>query len=183
MAKINRKKTDGKAAPARGGLPGDLRRLEEVLELMGRYDIAELEWEKSGERFHLKKPVAFAGAVAAPGPFSMPSYAPFSPPSASAPAQASTASVAASGAAGGLGPNQKQVISPFVGTFYRSTSPTAEPYVKEGQAVKRGDTLCIVEAMKLMNEIEAEFPGKIVSILVENGQPVEFGEPLFVVET
>ncbi len=78
--------------------------------------------------------------------------------------------------------NQKQVLSPFVGTFYRSASPGANPYVREGQAVKRGDVLCIIEAMKLMNEIEAEFPGKVVSVLAENGQPVEFGEPLFVVE-
>jgi acetyl-CoA carboxylase biotin carboxyl carrier protein len=78
--------------------------------------------------------------------------------------------------------NQKQVTSPFVGTFYRAPSPEAGPYVKEGQSVKKGDTLCIVEAMKLMNEIESDFSGKIVSILVENGQPVEFGEPLFVIE-
>jgi acetyl-CoA carboxylase biotin carboxyl carrier protein len=74
------------------------------------------------------------------------------------------------------------VASPFVGIFYRAATPAAEPYCREGQAVKRGDVLCIVEAMKLMNEIEAEIPGKIVQILVENGQPVEFGEPLFVLE-
>lgn len=77
---------------------------------------------------------------------------------------------------------QKQIVSPFVGTFYRAPSPGAEPFVKEGQVIKRGDRLCIIEAMKLMNEIEAEFGGKIVSILIENGQPVEFGEPLFLVE-
>jgi len=82
----------------------------------------------------------------------------------------------------GLAPNQKQVESPFVGTFLPRASPTAEPYSREGQTVKRGDVLCIIEAMKLMNEIEAEFAGKIVSILVENGQPVEFGEPLFILE-
>jgi acetyl-CoA carboxylase biotin carboxyl carrier protein len=78
--------------------------------------------------------------------------------------------------------NQKQVVSPFVGTFYRSPSPDADPYVRDGQSVKRGDTLCIIEAMKLMNAIEAEFPGKVISVLVENGQPVEFGEPLFIIE-
>jgi acetyl-CoA carboxylase biotin carboxyl carrier protein len=76
----------------------------------------------------------------------------------------------------------KQVLSPFVGTFYRSPSPESAPYVKEGQALKPGDVLCIIEAMKLMNEIEAEFSGKVHSILVENGQPVEFGEPLFTIE-
>jgi len=79
--------------------------------------------------------------------------------------------------------NQIQIKSPFVGTFYRAPSPGAEPYIKEGQMVKKGDVLCIVEAMKLMNEIESEYNGKMISILVENGQPVEFGEPLFIVET
>ena len=158
----------------------DLTRLEEVLELMGRHDIAELEWEKSGERFHLKKPYAFSG-----GAHQVPilSHGIHS----AAPTMTSTSSQSSVAGAnapipGALASNQKQVVSPFVGTFYRQASPTTDPYCKEGQIIKRGDTLCIVEAMKLMNEIEAEFPGKIVSILVENGQPVEFGEPLFVVE-
>lgn len=78
--------------------------------------------------------------------------------------------------------NQKQITSPFVGTFYRAPSPNAEIYVREGQHVKKGDTLCIIEAMKLMNTLESEYSGKIVSILAQNGQPVEFGEPLFVIE-
>jgi len=77
----------------------------------------------------------------------------------------------------------KKVLSPFVGTFYRSASPTAAPYVEVGKRVAPGDSLCIIEAMKLMNAIEADFAGKIVQILVENGQPVEFGEPLFVIDT
>ena len=100
-----------------------------------------------------------------------------------APAPAAPAvSVAAPAAAKPAASNQKQVASPFVGTFYRSPSPTAEAYVREGQTVKRGDVLCIIEAMKLMNEIEAEFSGKVVACLVENGQPVEFGEALFTIE-
>jgi acetyl-CoA carboxylase biotin carboxyl carrier protein len=77
--------------------------------------------------------------------------------------------------------NVKTVVSPFVGTFYRAASPNAEVYVREGQTIKPGDVLCIIEAMKLMNEIECEYSGKIVAILVENGQPVEFGEPLFTI--
>jgi acetyl-CoA carboxylase biotin carboxyl carrier protein len=77
----------------------------------------------------------------------------------------------------------KKVLSPFVGTFYRSPSPTSPSYVEIGKRVSPGDTLCIVEAMKLMNQIEADFAGKIVQVLVENGQPVEFGEPLFVIDT
>ena len=76
----------------------------------------------------------------------------------------------------------KKVTSPFVGTFYLSASPTSAPYVKDGQSVKKGDVLCIIEAMKLMNEIESEISGKIHSVLAENGQPVEYGQPLFFVE-
>jgi len=91
-----------------------------------------------------------------------------------APAAASTAAEPA---------NHKKILSPFVGTFYRKPAPDKPSYVNEGQTVKAGDTLCIIEAMKLMNEIEAEFPGKVVKVLVENGQPVEFGEPLFVIAT
>jgi len=77
----------------------------------------------------------------------------------------------------------KQITSPMVGTFYRAPSPDIKPFVEVGGTVKKGQIVCIVEAMKLMNEIESEFNGKIVSILIENGQPVEYGEPLFVIET
>jgi len=80
-------------------------------------------------------------------------------------------------------PNLKKITSPFVGTFYAAPSPTSPAYIKEGQHVKKGDVLCILEAMKLMNEIEAEQTGTIRSILVENGQPVEYGQPLFLIET
>jgi len=78
--------------------------------------------------------------------------------------------------------NQEMVTSPFVGTFYRSPSPDADPYVTVGQVVKKGEILCIIEAMKLMNEIESDFDGKVVAIYPENGQPVEFGEKLFLIE-
>lgn len=76
----------------------------------------------------------------------------------------------------------KLILSPMVGTFYRSPAPESPLYVEEGQVINKGQTLCIVEAMKLMNEIEADIKGKIMSILVENGQPVEYGEPLFEIE-
>ena len=78
--------------------------------------------------------------------------------------------------------NIKVMTSPMVGTFYRAASPEAQPFVEVGTTIKSGQALCIIEAMKLMNEVESEFSGKIVSILVENGQPVEYGEPLFHVE-
>lgn len=79
-------------------------------------------------------------------------------------------------------PTGTEVTSPMVGTFYRAPSPGADPFVEVGQDVKKGDTLCIIEAMKLLNEIEAETSGKIKAILVENGQPVEFGQALFIIE-
>lgn len=166
---------------------GDLDRLEKILGLMERHEVAELEWEKGGERLHLRTKGAVSSAVLPQGaPMQALAYpSAFSAPaSMAAPAgkQAELPATAAGGAPA-LAANQKQVTSPFVGTFYRAPSPNAEPYARDGQIVKRGDVLCIVEAMKLMNEIEAEFSGKIVSILVENGQPVEFGEPLFIIET
>jgi len=159
--------------------PHDLTHLEKVLEMMSKHEIAELEWEKNGERIRLRTIDSF---VSTPGSGSMLSATvAYSQPSLAqnpkAPKEISAPPTPEPKAQTG-----KQVVSPFVGTFYRSSSPDTDPYVREGQSVNRGDVLCIVEAMKLMNEIEAEFPGKIVSVLVENGQPVEFGEPLFIIE-
>lgn len=164
------------------GLP-DLERLEKILDLMGRHQVGELEWERDGEKLRLSTISAVLSSTQVP--FTMPAV---SVASATLPAPAvsvASAPVLAVEAARSAPASErtKQVLSPFVGTFYRAPSPTAEYYVREGQQVKRGDVLCIIEAMKLMNEIEAEFPGKVISVLVENGQPVEFGEPLFLIET
>ena len=162
---------------------GLLSDLEKVLEMMGRHHVAELEYEAQGSRLHLRTQAALvaqahqAQPVFAPAP--QLAYQPA--PAAHAPAAAAPAATSAPASAPAVSAG-KTVTSPFVGTFYRSASPTASVYVNEGQAVKSGDVLCIVEAMKLMNEIEAEFSGKIVQILAENGQPVEFGEPLFVIQ-
>jgi acetyl-CoA carboxylase biotin carboxyl carrier protein len=181
---VAKKTAKGPAGTAKSGSSAkpsspELAQLEAVLELMGRHHVAELEWEDASMRMHLKTAAAFAGGAA------LPAHASNNPapaaPRAAAPVPAPSAAEPAP-KAGGLAANHKQVLSPLVGTFYRSPSPDAEMYVREGQAVKRGDVLCIIEAMKLMNEIEAEFNGKIVQILAENGQPVEFGEPLFVME-
>jgi acetyl-CoA carboxylase biotin carboxyl carrier protein len=149
---------------------------------MDRHQISELEWENQGERLKLRTNTGVM-APAMPAHFAAPLSSAAQPANPSSRAEAAPASGASKPVAPGLPSNQKQITSPLVGTFYRSPSPTAEPYCREGKAFKRGDVICIVEAMKLMNEIEAEFSGKIISILVENGQPVEFGEPLFVVET
>jgi acetyl-CoA carboxylase biotin carboxyl carrier protein len=149
-----------------------MSQLESLLKLMERHTVEELEWEKGGERVSLRVPRSVAVQVPVPlveiasrTPLTTPSVAHVVAPK---PDEVSS--------------NQKTVSSPFVGTFYIAASPNVAPYVRAGQTVKRGDVLCIIEAMKLMNEIEAEFPGKVVSCLVENGQPVEFGEPLFLIE-
>jgi acetyl-CoA carboxylase biotin carboxyl carrier protein len=152
--------------------PKELEPLEDLFQLLGRHGISEFEWEKPNERIYLKvgshsdesRPATQAQPIA-PMIVQAPKVEASAPPVESTPKA-----------------KQKEIMSPFVGTFYRSPSPGVDAYVKEGSTVKQGDVLCIIEAMKLMNEIEAEFPCKIVQILVENGQPVEFGEPLFVIE-
>jgi acetyl-CoA carboxylase biotin carboxyl carrier protein len=151
----------------------EMKRLEEVFQLMGAYGVGEVELEDKNGRVHARM------AGQAPSAPAM-TYA--APVAAAAPAAALSLAKDA-GAKPALAPNQKPIPSPFVGTFYRSSSPTAEPYAKEGSRVKKGQTLCNIEAMKHMNEIESEIDGKIDSVLVENGQPVEFGEPLFIIET
>jgi acetyl-CoA carboxylase biotin carboxyl carrier protein len=163
----------GKEVGRTAGAISETDRLEKIFALMARHEVAELEWEKGGEKIRVK---TLQGAMMAPATVM---HAAPSHHHASVSASAPAASAAPAPAAESKG---KQVVSPFVGTFYRSPSPEAESYVREGQTVKRGDVLCIIEAMKLMNEIEAEFSGKVVGILVENGQPVEFGEPLFLIE-
>ncbi len=178
MAKA-RKAAPAAAKKAAGSKIFPLGELESILGLMADHDVAELEWEQGGTRLKLRSRHAPVAVAAAPVAYSAP--AAMAAPAAVA-AQASVAA-APSAAAGSEPANHKKILSPFVGTFYRKPSPDKPEYVKEGQSVKPGDTLCIIEAMKLMNEIEAEFPGKVVKVLVENGQPVEFGEPLFVIAT
>lgn len=154
----------------------DLIQLEKLFNLMGKHQMAELEWESAQGRLHVRAQGDYPGLINSVGAAAalprVQSQMPVTPPASPAAAEAPKA----------LPSNQKQILSPFVGTFYRASSPGAEPYVREGSSVKRGDVLCIIEAMKLMNEIEAEQNGKIVAILAENGQPVEFGEPLFTIE-
>lgn len=174
----------------------DLQQLERIFELMEKHEVTELQWEKGSERLKVKTRYAYLGMPEglaqrpASGSVSAPLYDRLGQGSekAASPLNSSAGSLPGENPAAGASKSatvqshQKQVVSPFVGTFYRAASPDTDPYVREGQVVKRGDVLCIIEAMKLMNEIEAEFPGKVVSVLVENGQPVEFGEPLFIIE-
>jgi len=145
----------------------DLRKLKKLIDLVQESGIAELEITEGEEKVKIVK----GGAVSvAPGPASLP--APAAPEVRAAP----PAPVAEPEA----GQEGHVIKAPMVGTFYRSPSPDAKPFVEVGQAVKEGDVVCIIEAMKLMNEIDADAAGVIKAILVENGQPVEYGQPLFI---
>ncbi len=146
----------------------DLRKLKTLIELVESSGIAELEISEGEERVRITRTAASAQQVYAP--------APQQPIAAVAQAVAPAAEPAKPAVAEG-----HVVKSPMVGTFYRSASPGSKAFVDVGQSVNSGDTLCIIEAMKLLNEIEADQSGVIKAILVENGQAIEFGQPLFVI--
>jgi acetyl-CoA carboxylase biotin carboxyl carrier protein len=148
----------------------DLRKLKKLIDLVQESGISELEVTEGEEKVRIAKHFA---APAGQATYMMPA----APMPMAAPAAAGASSVDLDDEE----PEGHAVKAPMVGTFYRSASPGAEPFVEIGQAVKQGETLCIIEAMKLLNEIEADASGTIKAILVENGQPVEFGEPLFII--
>jgi acetyl-CoA carboxylase biotin carboxyl carrier protein len=147
----------------------DLRKLKTLIELVETSGIAELEIQEGEERVRITRALA-------PSAQTVMMHAPMAP--APQPAPAATA-VPAPVAVAAEEPSGHVVKSPMVGTFYRAASPGAKTFVEVGDTVKEGDTLCIVEAMKLMNEIEADASGVVKAVLAENGQPVEFGQPLF----
>jgi acetyl-CoA carboxylase biotin carboxyl carrier protein len=150
----------------------NIEELKELLEFVSERNIAELELEEGGTKLKIRKSLP-------PGP--PPEAAPAAAPaaktleSAAAPVQSAVAAEAA------LEDGLIYVTSPMVGTFYRQPEPGAEPFAREGDYVKKGQVLCIIEAMKLMNEIESEHEGQLVKVLVENGQPVQYGDQLFAV--
>jgi acetyl-CoA carboxylase biotin carboxyl carrier protein len=151
----------------------DLRKLKKLIDLVEESGIAEIEVTEGEEKVRITRVSQNAQVMYAQAP--MQQYA--MPPAAPA---AAAAAAPAEAAASGL-PEGTPVKSPMVGTFYRAASPGAKAFVEVGQTVSKGDTLCIIEAMKLLNEIEAETSGVIKAILVENGTPVEYGEPLFII--
>jgi len=151
----------------------DLRKLKKLIDLVEESGISELELTEGEEKVRISRAMAPGVApvtqyVAAPAPVA-------AAPTPAAPAPAAAAAAPAEALDG------KVVKSPMVGTFYRASSPDAKAFVDVGSSVSTGDTLCIIEAMKLLNEIESEFAGTIKKIFVENGQPVEYGEPLFLI--
>ena len=156
----------------------DLRKLKKLIDLVQESGIAELEITEGEEKVKIVKggeaTVTPIGPAAAPAAAATPAGA---PAPASAPAAAAPAATPEEPA-----PSGHVLKAPMVGPFYRSASPESKPFVEVGQNVKAGETVCIIEAMKLMNEIEADATGMIKAILVENGQPVEYGQPLFIIE-
>jgi acetyl-CoA carboxylase biotin carboxyl carrier protein len=152
----------------------NLKELKELIEMLKNTDVSEIEIERSGVKVRVRK----GGDIAYHPVMPRMEYPPAAIP---APAVAEPEKPAAAPAAAATS-NQIKVTSPIVGTFYRASSPDKPPYVEVGDVVKKGQVLCIIEAMKLMNEIESEATGKIVQVLSENGQPVEYGQPLFVIE-
>jgi len=151
----------------------DLKQLKELMRSLKQFDITELEVEKDGERIKLCRG---GDVTAAPLSVAPPSYA------AAPSAPHASPSMAPPKAAVEDDASIHYITSPFVGTFYESPTPGADAFVKVGSEVKPGQTLCIVEAMKLMNEIEADIGGTIVEVLGENGKPVEYGDKLFKVK-
>lgn len=147
----------------------DIRKIRKLIELLEQSGIAEIEIHEGEESLRISR----YGAPSARTPYA-------APPVAAMPPQAAPEPVTDPGGEEALPPGHI-VRSPMVGTFYRSPSPGSKPFVEQGQSVYVGDTLCIVEAMKILNQIEADKTGAIKAILVENGQPVEYGQPLFVV--
>ncbi len=146
----------------------DLRKLKKLIDLVEASGIAELEITEGEEKVRIAKSIAGAPMMMAPAPqFHAAAPAAVIPAAATPPEEAM--------------PEGHVVRSPMVGTFYRAPAPGAKVFAEVGQAVAAGDTLCIIEAMKLLNEIEADQGGVVKAILVENGQPVEYGEPLFVI--
>jgi len=142
----------------------DMKKIKAVLRMLDGTDVTEFEYEDEGLRVRVNRGSA---APAAPAPVAAPVAV------AAAPAAAAPAATEPSG---------HVITCPFIGTFYRAPAPDSPSFVEVGQRVEQGQTLCIVEAMKLMNEIEADVSGTVKSILVENGQPVEFGQKLFIVQ-
>ena len=144
----------------------DIRKIKKLIELIEESDIAEIEIHEGEESVRLSRNSAVAQVIAAPAPVSAP--APVAEPAAAVEEKEQFSG--------------HVVKSPMVGTFYRAPSPGAKAFVEVGQSVHNGQTLCIIEAMKILNQIESDTSGTIKEILVENGQPVEYNQPLFVIE-
>jgi acetyl-CoA carboxylase biotin carboxyl carrier protein len=191
--KTTRTESTSAPTPASGareaGTSLDVDALRQIVEMLESSDVTRLVWQRGEERLYIRRghgpapTIVHHAAPAAPAVTAAPMVE-YSAPRITAPAHAASAAAPAAPTAAAK-PAEKPghvVTSPFVGTFYRTPAPDQPAFVDVGSMVKKGQVLCIVEAMKLMNEIEAEVGGKVAEILVENGQPVEFGQALFRIE-
>ncbi len=169
--KLKSKKPAVSVQKKENALPFEPEDFGDLFDFLKSKGIAEFEWSKGDQKISVKTIGVSSGMIATA----------ISSPSVAISGNSISAEVAAPVNADPA--SYKKVLSPFVGTFYRSPSPTSASYVEIGKRVSPGDSLCIIEAMKLMNEIEADFAGTIIQVLVENGQAVEFGEPLFMIDT
>jgi acetyl-CoA carboxylase biotin carboxyl carrier protein len=163
----------------------DLDQIKQILDLVREHELSEFEIEHDGLRLKVRKDANGSHMVALPAPavpLALPASGGSAAPAA-APAAPAAPPVAAAGEAVDAEIELAVVKSPIVGTFYRSSEPASPSFVEIGSTVKKGQVLCIIEAMKLMNEIDSEYDGEIVNIYVENGQPVQYGERLFAVRT
>jgi acetyl-CoA carboxylase biotin carboxyl carrier protein len=154
----------------------DIRKVKKLIELLEESGISEIEISEGEESVRISRYPQPGTVTYAPAAVQQAPAAAASAGAGSAPAGGATAEVRPPPARG------HQVTAPMVGTFYTGPAPGAKPFVEIGSVVKLGDTLCVIEAMKMMNQIESEVAGKVVSVLVENGNPVEFGQALFVIE-
>ena len=146
----------------------DIRKVKKLIELLEESDIAEIEIHEGEESVRISRASSAVPAMIAPTV-------------AAAPAPVAAAEPAAAAEAPSQEPEGHIIRAPMVGTFYRAPSPTSKVFVDEGSSVSAGETLCIIEAMKILNQIESDKSGKVLKILVENGQPVEYDQPLFVI--
>ncbi|MDH4167278.1 MAG: acetyl-CoA carboxylase biotin carboxyl carrier protein [Gammaproteobacteria bacterium] len=153
----------------------DIRKVKKLIELLDETGVAEIEIKEGEESVRISRNPS--GATFA----MMPQHMMYGPSPATAAAPAAPAAPAAAPAPATASPDQT-VTAPMVGTFYSAPAPGARPFVEIGSEVKQGDVLCIIEAMKMMNQIECDKAGRVVSVLAKNGDPVEFGQPLFVIE-
>jgi acetyl-CoA carboxylase biotin carboxyl carrier protein len=160
----------------------DLNQIRQILDLVREHELSEFEIEHDGLRLKIRKDANGTQVVTVPSPMmpamamAMPAATPAAPPSPASPAAAAAETTEDE-------IELAVVKSPIVGTFYRSSEPGSSAFVDIGSTVKTGDVLCIIEAMKLMNEIDSEYDGEVVNIYVENGQPVQYGERLFAIRT
>jgi acetyl-CoA carboxylase biotin carboxyl carrier protein len=164
--------------------------IKQILELMREHELAEFELEQDGLKVRVRKqgntPVFTMPAPALPAMSVVPGPAPALAAAGATPAASTASAAAAASSIEAISDEESMelavITSPIVGTFYRSPDPSSPPFVDVGQTIQKGQTLCIIEAMKLMNEIESEYEGQVVKVYVENGQPVQYGERMFAIK-